>query len=57
MTKYLRKCTVCGKYTILKEICPYCSNPTRTPHPAKFSLTDNYGVYRRKLKRMDEDKS
>ncbi|MHA1754483.1 MAG: RNA-protein complex protein Nop10 [Candidatus Odinarchaeia archaeon] len=51
MVKYLKKCTVCRRYTILKETCPYCSNPTRTPHPPKFSLADPYGKYRRELKK------
>ncbi|MEM2109890.1 MAG: RNA-protein complex protein Nop10 [Candidatus Odinarchaeota archaeon] len=54
MTKYMRKCTVCGKYTILKPICPYCSSQTKIPHPAKFSLTDNYGKYRRQLKKLED---
>ncbi|MHA1409195.1 MAG: RNA-protein complex protein Nop10 [Candidatus Odinarchaeia archaeon] len=52
MTKYLRKCTECGRYTILNEKCPYCSGPTRNPHPPKFSIVDQYGEYRRKMKKM-----
>jgi len=46
----IRKCPSCGTYT-LQEKCPHCSEKTISPHPARFSLEDPYGDYRRKLKR------
>jgi H/ACA ribonucleoprotein complex subunit 3 len=54
MGKLLRKCSACGQYTISKEVCPKCGGKTINPNPARFSLTDKYGKYRRKLKKMEE---
>lgn len=51
----LRVCDACGKYT-MAPACPACSAATREPGPPKFSPEDKYGVYRRRLKRMDEEK-
>jgi H/ACA ribonucleoprotein complex subunit 3 len=49
MTEALLKvCRSCDLYT-LKESCPTCHQPTRSPHPARFSPEDRYGVYRRRL--------
>ncbi|HDJ89370.1 MAG TPA: RNA-protein complex protein Nop10 [Thermoprotei archaeon] len=45
---YLRKCEKCNRYT-LQDICPICGTPTKNPHPARFSIEDKFGVYRRKL--------
>ncbi|HEX7576203.1 MAG TPA: RNA-protein complex protein Nop10 [Candidatus Methanoperedens sp.] len=45
MVSKIRKCT-CGRYT-LKEVCPLCGSPTRYSRPARFSLEDRYGKYRR----------
>jgi len=45
---HLRVCRACERYT-LKELCPSCHQPTRTPHPARFDATDRYGAYRRRL--------
>ncbi|KYK35467.1 MAG: RNA-protein complex protein Nop10 [Theionarchaea archaeon] len=45
----LKKCTVCGKYT-LKDVCT-CGGRADTVKPPRFSLEDKYGKYRRKLKR------
>ena len=45
----IRKCINCGAYT-LQEICPYCGNKTKIPHPPRFSPVDKYGKYRRLLK-------
>ena len=42
------KCENCGKYT-MKEICA-CNGKELTPKPAKFSVEDKYGSYRRKAK-------
>ncbi len=44
----LHVCRACERYT-LRELCPICGQPTRTPHPARFDATDRYGVYRRRL--------
>lgn len=49
MANYINKCNNCKTYT-LKLICPNCSNPTINPKPAKYSLEDKYGEYRRKAK-------
>jgi len=42
------KCQDCGKYT-MKETCA-CGSKALTPKPAKFSVEDKYGSYRRKAK-------
>ena len=47
----LRKCTLCGAYTLNKQSCPRCGGPVRVPHPPRFSPEDKYGKYRRMLKR------
>jgi len=44
----LRVCRACARYT-LRDACPTCAGPTRTPHPARFSPEDRYGRYRRAL--------
>ncbi|MBS3151623.1 nucleolar RNA-binding Nop10p family protein [Candidatus Woesearchaeota archaeon] len=50
MTKEILKCFNCNVYT-LKDLCPKCSNKTTSPKPAKFSLEDKTGVWRREYKR------
>jgi H/ACA ribonucleoprotein complex subunit 3 len=50
----LRCCPDGGRYT-LQEACPSCGEATRDPAPATFSPDDDYGEYRRRLKRMNED--
>lgn len=47
MKKILR-CGDCGKYT-MKDVC-LCGGKALTPRPAKFSIDDKYGKYRRKAK-------
>jgi H/ACA ribonucleoprotein complex subunit 3 len=42
------KCGNCKKYT-MGEICQ-CGGNAATPKPAKFSIEDKYGTYRRKAK-------
>ncbi|MFQ5800847.1 MAG: RNA-protein complex protein Nop10 [Candidatus Hydrothermarchaeales archaeon] len=42
-------CRGCKRYT-LKKRCGRCGGKTVNPHPARFSLQDPYGEYRRKLK-------
>lgn len=48
----LKRCTGCREYT-LSDTCPRCGKPAKPNRPAKFSPEDNYGEYRRKLKKMD----
>ncbi|MGB2825716.1 MAG: RNA-protein complex protein Nop10 [Thermoplasmata archaeon] len=51
MTKtLLRRCSPCRKYT-LGEVCPVCGGATFMPIPAKYSPSDKYGEYRRRLKK------
>ncbi len=45
----MKKCVVCGKYTIKQGSCPYCGGEIASPHPPKFSPEDKYAKYRRKL--------
>ncbi len=42
------KCENCGKYT-MEMVCA-CGGKCLTPKPAKFSIEDKYGSYRRKAK-------
>lgn len=51
----MRYCAPCADYT-LKDICPRCGGPAGQKTPAKFSPEDHYGVYRRKLKKLDAAK-
>jgi H/ACA ribonucleoprotein complex subunit 3 len=48
----LKRCTKYREYT-LKEACPRCGAKALPNRPAKFSPEDQYGEYRRKLKRLD----
>ncbi|MGQ4870853.1 MAG: RNA-protein complex protein Nop10 [Candidatus Thorarchaeota archaeon] len=48
---HLFKCTVCHEYTLEEERCPRCGGSVASPYPAKFSLQDKYGEYRRRAKR------
>ncbi|MBI2937685.1 MAG: RNA-protein complex protein Nop10 [Thaumarchaeota archaeon] len=45
MKPIMRKCRVCGDYT-LEMKCPKCSGETTTVHPPKFSPDDKYARYR-----------
>ncbi|MGC9443329.1 MAG: RNA-protein complex protein Nop10 [Candidatus Methanospirareceae archaeon] len=49
MTSKIRRCGVCGEYT-LQEICPKCGSGTKRAKPARFSPQDPYGKYRRMMK-------
>lgn len=51
----LKRCTACKEYT-LQETCPRCGGKAKPNRPAKFSPEDQYGEYRRKLKRLDQAK-
>lgn len=46
---HINKCTICGIYT-LKDKCPQCGSQSVNPRPARFSLEDRYGKYRRLIK-------
>ena len=46
MKTEILKCPKCSEYTLEKE-CKICKTPTISPKPAKFSLEDKYGHYRR----------
>jgi len=49
MTEIL-KCPNCNNYTI-KDICDKCNIKTLTIKPAKFSIEDKQGYYRRLYKK------
>ena len=51
MAWLLRKCVKCGKYTLHKDVCPYCGGAVRLAHPAKFSPDDKYLRYRMAMKK------
>jgi H/ACA ribonucleoprotein complex subunit 3 len=55
MVWLLRRCESCGKYTLMKDRCPYCSGKVRVPHPPKFSPDDKYLKYRMTLKRGSKE--
>ena len=46
--KTILRCEGCGKYT-MNDSCQ-CGSKPLTPKPAKFSVEDKYGAYRRKAK-------
>jgi len=46
MKKEILKCTKCSTHT-LKNSCPNCNSKTLSPKPAKFSIEDKWGHYRR----------
>jgi H/ACA ribonucleoprotein complex subunit 3 len=43
-------CKKCKDYT-LDEVCHRCNEKTVSKNPPRFSPQDNYGKYRRKLKK------
>ena len=49
----LKRCLACKEYT-LQDACPRCGGSAKPNRPAKFSPEDQYGDYRRKLKRLDQ---
>jgi len=50
MNWIMRKCPVCGKYTLKKDKCPACGAKVVVPHPPRFSPEDKYVEYRIKMK-------
>ena len=49
MPKIILRCRECGKYT-LKDKCS-CGGKAIDPRPAKFSVEDKWGKYRRIAKK------
>ena len=49
MKKEILRCITCKNYT-LKGICPKCGEKAVSPKPAKYSILDKYGGYRRLAK-------
>ena len=49
MKTQILRCTNCGTYT-MNNLCPKCNSECITTKPAKFSLEDKYGKYRRLVK-------
>ncbi|MBQ04112.1 ribosome biogenesis protein [Candidatus Bathyarchaeota archaeon] len=56
MVLLLRRCKLCGLYTLQTDSCPKCGGPVKLPYPAKFSLEDKYRKYRLKMRRVGRDK-
>lgn len=54
MKMKMKKCRLCGEYTIMAE-CPYCGGDLKEIYPPKYSPEDKYGKYRRLLKKQVED--
>lgn len=50
MKSYIKKCIVCGVYT-LNEM--HCGKKTASVGALKFSPQDKYGKYRRKAKEIE----
>ncbi len=50
--KHILKCPKCGKYTMKEKCCVKTVNPK----PAKYSVDDKYGSYRRTARRNDLEK-
>ena len=48
----LRKCVVCGRYTLKRDRCPVCGGEVRVPHPPRFSPEDKYLKYRYLMKKL-----
>ncbi len=46
MKTEILRCPVCGSFT-LKASCPQCQRRSLSPKPAKFSIEDKWGKYRR----------
>ncbi|MFW9935498.1 MAG: RNA-protein complex protein Nop10 [Candidatus Thorarchaeota archaeon] len=47
----MKKCRQCSTYTLNSTRCPTCNGPVENAHPARFSIEDRYGSYRRKMKK------
>jgi H/ACA ribonucleoprotein complex subunit 3 len=52
MPRLLHKCQNCNNYTMNSDSCPTCGGPVVAAHPARFSIEDRYGKYRREMKKL-----
>ncbi len=50
MNREILKCPKCNTYTLM-ESCPKCGEKTLSPKPARYSLQDKWGEWRRKAKK------
>ncbi|QQG39113.1 MAG: ribosome biogenesis protein [Candidatus Woesearchaeota archaeon] len=50
MSNKIFYCKTCDIFT-LKQNCTNCNKNTLTTKPAKFSLEDKHGIYRRRYKK------
>jgi H/ACA ribonucleoprotein complex subunit 3 len=50
---HIRYCPHCQTYTMQQQ-CKRCTNQTISKHPARFSIQDHYGKYRRALKKLGD---
>ncbi|MFY9750765.1 MAG: RNA-protein complex protein Nop10 [Methanoregula sp.] len=46
MSGRIRRCSTDHIYTLSLQ-CPVCGQPTSVAHPARFSVQDRFGRYRR----------
>lgn len=50
MNWLMRKCKICGRYTLGRDRCPRCGGELVVPHPPRFSPVDRYVDKRIKMK-------
>ena len=53
MKTEILRCPQCKTYTI-QSACPQCKEKSLSPKPAKFSIEDKWGKYRRMAKQSAE---
>ncbi|HVP97170.1 RNA-protein complex protein Nop10 [Methanoregula sp.] len=49
MSGKIRRCSADHTYTLSLQ-CPVCGRPTAIAHPARFSVQDRFGLFRRMAK-------
>ncbi len=52
MLKQILRCNDCGKYTLNSKCA--CGGKSVDPRPAKYSIDDKYGAYRRIAKKKND---
>jgi len=50
MSRKIKCCPKDGSYTLSFK-CPICGEKTRIAHPPRYSPQDNYGAFRRMMKK------
>ncbi len=50
MNREIFKCSKCNIYT-MKDHCDKCGEKTLSPKPARYSIEDKWGYWRRKAKK------